>query len=164
MHVGKNMMSYSQWAGYNRIGVWIHVECDKAMSMKQCQDIEMSIEWNESNKLMFVYSMIHIEKVACQIIMWQLLYCSFNQNFEHWTYPNIITRPKLGARVMKTPIKKINVILFDHNRTGFHLTNLSIFGFSILQCREGWICTFLDPNIIQCTDQMGVDLLGSIHP
>ncbi len=65
---------------------------------------------------------------------------------------------------MKILIKKINVITFDHNRTGFHLTNLSIFGFSIPQCKEGWICTFLDPNIIQRTDQMGVDLFESIHP
>ncbi len=32
------------------------------------------------------------------------------------------------------------------------------------QCREGWICTFLDSNIIQCTDQLSVDLLESIHP
>ncbi len=32
------------------------------------------------------------------------------------------------------------------------------------QCREGWICIFLDPNIIQCTDQLGVDFFESIHP
>ncbi len=132
--------------------------------MKQRQDIEPCIGWNESNKLMFVYSMIFIEKVVCQIIMWQLLYCSFNRNFEHWTFPNIITQPKIGARVMKTPIKWFNVITFDHNRAGFHLTKISMLRFSIPQCREGWIRTFLDPNIIQCTDQLGVDPFESIHP
>ncbi len=97
-------------------------------------------------------------------IMWQLLYCSFNCNFEHWTFPNIITRPKIGARVMKTPIEKFNVITFNHDRTGFYLTDISILRFFIPQCREGRICNFLDPNIIQCTDQLGVDLFESIHP
>ncbi len=33
--------------------------------------------------------------------------------------------------------------------------------FSTPQCRKGWICTFLDPNIIQCPDQLGVDLFES---